>query len=439
MEWVDEAVGLETQTIHTHSLPRSASNITFERFLLLRVLWRPAPKMNQLDTPTKRKNYINKNTYEIAEQSLAQLPGWQRYVESFNTTIDKLRDGGWDGLDMFVLAREYQARIGDLRQRGEDAIPKVDFTPVAMRTRHRLQIPGRGGPLSHHETPSKSSGHSAVDLDCGDEDELDETDPHGDEELPPILTLRRNLGAATRASMAATRLAATRAAATEAANANQTFSTPLAREFAGLSISKTPASRHPLSALSPYTGDISRDTKTQTDEQVVNSALLTLLDCLTMRCPGIKTKWSCERAAFTVRNGEGDKVYEARVDGVLRHRISDKILGIIEVKPFQRTSTPSSAKAIRMQEGAQIAAWISQEPPTAGEMEAARLRPTESFKYVLVSFFSSPRPSLLPSYHQFPDNFLFSFAWKWGNKGQKKEKREIKRENKGSGLGRSAN
>ncbi|OJD22615.1 hypothetical protein ACJ73_06039 [Blastomyces percursus] len=50
------------------------------------------------------------------------------------------------------------------------------------------------------------------------------------------------------------------------------------------------------------------------DEQIVNTALISLLNVLTFSVPGIQAHWSLQRKAF--KFGEGDtKLYEARVDG----------------------------------------------------------------------------------------------------------------------------
>lgn len=114
------------------------------------------------------------------------------------------------------------------------------------------------------------------------------------------------------------------------------------------------------------------------DEQIVNFALLASLDAITVRCaPKGTPMWSPERRGFQVRKGDV-KIYEARVDGILKKRGSDEILAIIEVKPCMRDST----LAIRMQETAQMAAWICQHPPLETDLNDARSDPTKRFRFV---------------------------------------------------------
>lgn len=67
------------------------------------------------------------------------------------------------------------------------------------------------------------------------------------------------------------------------------------------------------------------------------------------------------------------KVYEARVDGFLRrHGGNDEIMAIVEVKPCARASPGQTT--IRMQEGAQMAAWISQHPPRCDKRQGRKFR-----------------------------------------------------------------
>lgn len=125
------------------------------------------------------------------------------------------------------------------------------------------------------------------------------------------------------------------------------------------------------------------------DEQIVNFALLASLDAVTMRyVPKGTPMWSPERRAFRVTRGES-KVYEARVDGILKRRGSDVPLAIIEVKPCARDSDI----AIRMQETAQMAAWICQHPPSDQELADAYADPSKRFRYVILTFACSVGPT----------------------------------------------
>lgn len=93
------------------------------------------------------------------------------------------------------------------------------------------------------------------------------------------------------------------------------------------------------------------------DEQIVNTALLLFLTAITMHF-NVQADWSLHRERFVL--GEGTKkIFEARVDGYLCSRGSIQVKAIIEVKPIARNK---DLEGIRMQEGAQMAAWISSNP-----------------------------------------------------------------------------
>lgn len=88
------------------------------------------------------------------------------------------------------------------------------------------------------------------------------------------------------------------------------------------------------------------------DEQIVNTALIVLLNALTIHLESFSSKWTLHRKAFIATFGDAE--FEARTDGYLNdHR--DKPSVIVEVKPVMRSTKLS---AIRMQESAQMVAWI---------------------------------------------------------------------------------
>ncbi len=93
------------------------------------------------------------------------------------------------------------------------------------------------------------------------------------------------------------------------------------------------------------------------DEQIVNTALILFLTEITLYYK-VPAKWSLHRKTFLFGKA-GNKAYEARVDGYLQSFHDDKIKAIVEVKPFIRDKKISD---IQMQEGAQMAAWISSDP-----------------------------------------------------------------------------
>ncbi|KAI1084508.1 hypothetical protein F5B20DRAFT_208879 [Whalleya microplaca] len=98
------------------------------------------------------------------------------------------------------------------------------------------------------------------------------------------------------------------------------------------------------------------------DEQIVNSALILFLQAVTAFNANVKGHWSIERKAFHARTKDGEKIYRADTDGILE-LYSGHISALVEVKRSDRVGV-SVAKEIKMQEVAEIAAWISEDPPT---------------------------------------------------------------------------
>ena len=88
------------------------------------------------------------------------------------------------------------------------------------------------------------------------------------------------------------------------------------------------------------------------DEQTVNVFILALLSAITATTVPFDTRWVAERNAMEFRKNVR---YVARTDGHLRNR-KDQSFSLIEVKPRKRANDIS----IRVQETAQMAAWISQ-------------------------------------------------------------------------------
>lgn len=101
------------------------------------------------------------------------------------------------------------------------------------------------------------------------------------------------------------------------------------------------------------------------DEQIVNTALIDLLEGITLYLP-FEARWTLHRHAFKFDD------WEARVDGYLESRTGVP-LAIVEVKSRQR-ETYSEMSRIRMQEGAQMAAWIASDTAEDGCVKYASQR-----------------------------------------------------------------
>ncbi|KAJ3476320.1 hypothetical protein NLG97_g9168 [Lecanicillium saksenae] len=111
------------------------------------------------------------------------------------------------------------------------------------------------------------------------------------------------------------------------------------------------------------------------EEATVNNALIIFLQGIASFNMGGQGQWLIYRQPFDVRDGDGNPVFRACVDGIYEvtrdvnivvdgvvDTIVDKLTeAIVEVKPIKRDQ--DSANRIAMQECAQLSAWISQTPP----------------------------------------------------------------------------
>lgn len=131
-------------------------------------------------------------------------------------------------------------------------------------------------------------------------------------------------------------------------------------ESAGTQLSTTPAP----STMSPISKELQNIAYPPTeDEQIVNTAFLLFLNALTIHS-ALSNSWTLHRRAFTARFE--DSSFEARTDGYLKDKDCGKVRAIIEVKPALRDKTP---RRVRMQESAQMVAWILNEAQISGDVQ----------------------------------------------------------------------
>ncbi|RMD45099.1 hypothetical protein DV735_g44, partial [Chaetothyriales sp. CBS 134920] len=130
-----------------------------------------------------------------------------------------------------------------------------------------------------------------------------------------------------------------------------------------------------LGDMSPISADMAINYKAIEDEQIVNTALVLFLNAVTLHYTNISSEWTLYRRPFTVQKVNRQKVYEARVDGLLRSKGSQaRAQALIEVKPYVRRNNT------RMQEAAQMAAWIAEDPPRSYNQH-----PAEKHRRLLIS------------------------------------------------------
>ncbi|RJE21389.1 hypothetical protein PHISCL_06259 [Aspergillus sclerotialis] len=108
------------------------------------------------------------------------------------------------------------------------------------------------------------------------------------------------------------------------------------------------------------------------DENVVNTGFVSFASVLTYSIEGVRAHWSQERKGFKVGEIDGIKLSEARTDGHLFLPSEKTSKVTIEVKPTMRDKAPR----VRMQETAQMAAWIHVERdiPKGKQIEQKRFR-----------------------------------------------------------------
>lgn len=122
-EWQEQVdlLGLGTQTIHDIQL-KSASHVSREQFLLLRVLW----KVNAI---SRLPSFLDLNHWlPKASEKLENLPSWKKYCQSFTGSIPE---------GTFAPARHYQLEVSKTKQ--DYITGSVVFTPKVHMTRSKTQ------------------------------------------------------------------------------------------------------------------------------------------------------------------------------------------------------------------------------------------------------------------------------------------------------------
>ncbi|KAH9890297.1 hypothetical protein F4778DRAFT_753258 [Xylariomycetidae sp. FL2044] len=311
-EWV-KAFGeqsLKSESIYGDHVLESASQLTFNHFLLLHAICPPAVLQDRFYQNVA--DWIQRDNLKAADASLKTQESWRLYHKSYQPTSSRQHTqtrAALAKLGPFSLVRYYQLQVEGLHSSDESST-KVTTSPVASRTRQRqakrmevLQTPTRPRPGSPPDVFDMTNLAEHLDRDT---DSISSTSSTG---LPEKLT--------------------------------------------------------PFSPLGP---EASASLKAVSDEQIVNTALILYLNAITLHCDDVRGDWTLHRKAFVVKSLDGEKVYEARVDGYLG--LGDRVGAIVEVKPFLRGT---KYVPIRMQETAQMAAWICNDPPDTKKMRAENI------------------------------------------------------------------
>lgn len=227
-----------------------------------------------------------------ANELLANYVSWKTYCDSFSTP--RAPEGS------FAVARHYQKMAANS---DENTRPNTFVTPIAKRTRHKLRenipdisklqlVTPRTPEMKAVKPPQTPDVSSSIDDD--DDDDV----------------------------------------------------VPESEEGSSLDEPITPAGHVPddlQSLMFPPTKD----------EQIVNTALVTFLNALTIHFDVSETcNWTAHRKGFTADFEEAS--FQARVDGYLDDG-QENVYAIIEVKPVVRHKKNIP---IQMQESAQMVGWI---------------------------------------------------------------------------------
>ncbi|KAI1272510.1 hypothetical protein F5Y07DRAFT_403334 [Xylaria sp. FL0933] len=287
------------RSIHDYQLSASGSKIAEEQFLLLRTLWKEK-KSYQFSRELSR--WVDCRCLDRAQNFLSSDPIVRTIWQEFlNTTSLKTED----------LRKRAYAGLGtftlvryyQLQSQGltdeGTGAPKVDFSPP-VSSRTRAQLSRR---VPDPSTPT----------------------------CVPVSTSTSILGL--------------EGLSLDGFQLSDTPSTP-------------PPPATPEDCSSPFLDTATL--KDIQDEQIVNTALIDYLTALSIHCNDVEAHWTPHRLALLARNNSEEKSYEARVDGYLKSHKDGQPLVIVEVKPCRRSKNRAQ---IRMQESAQMAAWINQHPP----------------------------------------------------------------------------
>ncbi|CAH0056033.1 unnamed protein product [Clonostachys solani] len=297
----------------------SAFKMTFDQFLLLRVIWKQAKSPADLWQECTRGVYTTPEVAQQAKDFLSRVQSWKQYLDMIgnNTPFKKTSRVPKERPPMDVAVTNFPER------------PQVFATALhQQRCCEKLRTP-----LDEDNLTSK------VDVATA----------------PPPQSVSASMAALSINPQTPTR--------------KQVDDTDLADDF-DFYVSQTPGTGYTdrlinLSPVAPISNEEAINYAAVEDEQVVNSALISFLQSITLYHPYVQGEWDYFRHPFVMKSNLNAKIYEARVDGLFRTYGSSNPRMIVEVKPFLRYLSFPVLDKIRIQEGAQMASWIAQHPPVS--------------------------------------------------------------------------
>ncbi|KAJ5783405.1 uncharacterized protein N7518_009082 [Penicillium psychrosexuale] len=317
-EWCDKVTSrdLKKAKLHDKELA-SASKMGFDQFLLLRVIWK-----------THKRNITNvpdiKYWIREAEKKLRSYQSWSTFCDGLGIPEPHITERSGEPSRArpegnFAIVKYYHQEVEKTKPQAD---PETFDTPIASRTRAKTNPPlvrgMKGMTLEDPQTPSRESRKPSGDISYDFDNKTS----------PPF---------------------------------HSRIFKPEDDESPGSSPSSDPSPPNTISRemdriLYPPTRD----------EQIVNTALIVFLNALTMHFD-FYSNWTLHRKPFiaTFENAQ----FEARTDGYLDSP-GGKTRAIIEVKPVTRKL---NMVPIRMQESAQMVAWIKSDDDLAQRTNNLRL------------------------------------------------------------------
>jgi hypothetical protein len=335
----NKSVKLEDVIYNTiHDIPKkeshSASKIQTEQYLLLRVLWK-----TKIATEFTAEDWLNLESYKAAEKYLEQHDPWKKYLTLVEERrMNKVTLPAQD-IGAFSIVHHQQSQINQVETEYHEGCdtPKIsihtsDFSrsPEAspLERKSRAQQPAAPAQAERRYPTRATASKSLLD------------DPFTSQgQVKKMSQLFSNMtfdeGATTPSSM---QIPSFSTQTPSFSTQTPSFSTPLS----------TGSSLEPISPMNPAL------VKAANDEQIVNIALISFLNALTIFHEDVRADWAIDRKVFHFSN-----LFEARTDGLLKIGGKGYPLAILEVKSHVRMN---NIVQVQMQESAQMASWIYDHP-----------------------------------------------------------------------------
>ena len=340
---------LEKTTIHHLPEHQSASKITETQYLALQILCIPCA-LGILANPNIR-DFLSPSVR--GENELAKVQGWDVYIDSINLDGWEMKPSTYEDAHSCSLLRHRQLMVDPRNTSKKDEQGSSTGSDEVSNSEESA---------SPDATPSRTQNFSSKPV-------LDSSEPAPGLEKPVPGPPKPFHGSENQESLDLL-------SDPESESEMEKVGKQLRRLQIGSY--QTPDRQHSLNAdpeppkkpsapeklfVRPGLCQYEEGGNRSLDEQIVNDAIITLLQILTQKAAPKRLIWSSHRRAFLWSNGS--KEFEARVDGYLMVVGEGKVLAITETKADRR----GNMKQVIMQEGGEMIAWINELPPEKSEFK----------------------------------------------------------------------